>query len=95
MSKKMDAVAQELKSERVQEELRTVGGDPLVIWLKSERVQKPSLAPIAGPAEAPVFELAVNPHRRMKIDLIALQISITLEGPIEGGVPFAGPFQQV
>jgi hypothetical protein len=94
MSKKMDAV-QELKSERVQEELRTVEGDPLVIWLKSERVQKPGLAPIAAKAEAPVFELAVNQYQKMKIDLIALQISITLEGPLEGGVPLAGPFVRV
>lgn len=87
MNSKMNV--QELKSERVQEEL-LAEEVPLVIWLKSERVQEPGIAPfVAEASSSSIFEMSVNLHQRVTIDLHALQVSITLEGPMIGSAQAA------
>jgi hypothetical protein len=75
-----DAV-QELKSERVQEELTAAGDEPLVIYLKSERVQKPE-AFTSNPEviSSSAYELMVNPCERLTLDLHELQVTIYLDG---------------
>lgn len=61
---------QELKSERVQQEL--VAEEPFRIWLKSERVQEPALAASGGGGTAPfLYELAVN--QRQAVSSIELR----------------------
>jgi hypothetical protein len=79
MSTKTDEV-QELKSERVQEELASAQ-EPLVIYLKSERVQEPE-AFTSGPEVvlSTTYELMVNPCERVTIGLQEPQIMIYLEG---------------
>jgi hypothetical protein len=77
MSDKMNAV-KELKSERVQEEMMAAD-EPLIICLKSERVQEPeSLVPEV--TSSSTYELMVNPCERVTIGLQELQVTITLEG---------------
>jgi hypothetical protein len=73
---------QELKSERVQEEIALVVGDePFRISLKSERVQQPG-ALAAGPdaQSTSSFEmnLALSPKQTVRIDLSAFGASITI-----------------
>jgi hypothetical protein len=99
MNKKTMETFQELKSERVQEERVAVGEpddlkdnlkDPLVISLKSERVQEPAASVATGGRTASALELAVNPYQRVTIDLPALQVTITLEEPVAGASWSAG-----
>jgi hypothetical protein len=52
--------------------------------LKSERVQEPAASVAFGGRAAGAFELAVNPYKRVTIDLPALQVTITLEEPMAG-----------
>jgi hypothetical protein len=96
MDKKAIETFQELKSERVQEERVAAGEpddlkdtlkDPLVISLKSERVQEPA-ASVGRLVSA--LELAVNPYQRVTIDLPALQVTIILEEPMAGASWSAG-----
>jgi len=71
-------LVQELKSERVQEEL--LAEEPYRISLKSERVQA---AVAAGGAEgkvSSVFEVAVNQMQPVTIDLLEMQAVLTLYG---------------
>ena len=76
---------QELKSERVQEEIALVGvGDePFRIWLKAERVQQPSasaVGPDAQTTSTPAFELnlTLSPKQPVKIDLTGPGTTITI-----------------
>jgi hypothetical protein len=80
MSNKMNAV-QELKSERVQEEMMA-SGEPLIICLKSERVQEPEAATPGVKVPSSYYELMVNPCQRVTIGLQELRVTITLEGLI-------------
>ena len=82
MNKKVDVV-QELKSERVQEEMMPAE-EPIVLWLKSERVQEPTASLAAGGPSSSFFELIVNPCERVTIGLQELQVTITLEGLTAG-----------
>jgi hypothetical protein len=67
---------QELKSERVQQEL--VLGEPFRISLKSERVQE-ALAPAGAMGKvSAVYELSFNQERAVTIELRELQTVITL-----------------
>jgi hypothetical protein len=72
--------AQDLKSERVQEEIALVGDEPFRISLKAERVQQPSA--LAGPDTQPssAFEmnLTLSPKQPVRIDLSAFGASITI-----------------
>ncbi len=82
MSKKIEAV-QELKSERVQEEM--VAEESFRIWLKAERVQEPAFAALgAGVPMSSAFELTINQRRPVTIELPALQTVITLHGTAAG-----------
>ena len=82
---------QELKAERVQEELAAeplqIGPveEPYQVSLKAERVQEPAFAAIGaqGPASS-VFELTINQKQPVTIELLALQVVITLHGPGAG-----------
>lgn len=87
-------MVQELKSERVQEELVAPAEAPAEelievpfrAWLKSERVQEPTLA-AAAEGEGQVFsafELMIHQQEPMKIELLAHQIVITLNGSNAG-----------
>ena len=81
----MNAV-QELKSERVQEELALVAEEPFRIWLKSERVQEPAFAALgAGVPMSSAFELIINQKQPVTIELPAFQAVITLHGTTAGG----------
>ncbi|HKH48869.1 MAG TPA: hypothetical protein VKM72_29735 [Thermoanaerobaculia bacterium] len=72
---------QELKSERVQEEL-VVGEPPLVIELKSERVQSPESVAGAGQMELPsVIRLTVNPLKRVVVDVWWMGVVVAIEDP--------------
>lgn len=87
---------QDLKAERVQEEIMAAGGgagvnDPLVISLKAERVQEPAAATVpAGEGGASYVEVAVNPYQRVAIDLPELGVNITFEQPVAGASWNAG-----
>ena len=79
---------QELKAERVQGELMAAE-EPYRVSLKAERVQGPAEFVSVGAlgAEAPlssVFEMTINQRQTVTIDLVALQIVITLHGPAAG-----------
>ena len=77
---------QELKSERVQEEL-AVEESPLVMELKSERVQAPESISRAGEAAMPsVFQLTVNRKKRVVIDVWSMGLTITLNEPADDTV---------
>ena len=76
---------QELKAERVQEEIALVAEEPFRIWLKAERVQEPAFAALG--TEVPMssaFELTINQKQPVTIELPALQTVITLHGPKAG-----------
>ena len=87
---------QELKSERVQEEIMAVDRvaevkDPLVISLKAERVQEPAAATVPARGRLTSYlELAVNPYERVTIELPALDATIILEQPVAGASWNAG-----
>ena len=87
---------QELKAERVQEEVMAadrVGEvtNPLVISLKAERVQEPAALALPGRGKLSSYvEVAVNPYERVTIDLPALEVNITLEQPVAGASWNAG-----
>ncbi len=71
---------QELKAERVQEELMMVE-QPYWIWLKAERVQEPELAAAAGGEGAlPSFKLALSQPQKVSVELRALQVVVTFHG---------------
>lgn len=75
---------QELKAERVQQELMAVQ-EPCWISLKAERVQVPEAA-AAGEkvALSSAFELSINQAQPMTIELLALGVVITLHGKAAG-----------
>jgi hypothetical protein len=80
MNTNTDAV-QELKSERVQEELAVADQEPLVILLKSERVQQPeTVTSNAEVVSSSTYELMVNPCERVTIGLEELRVTIYLDG---------------
>lgn len=75
-------VVQQLKSERVQEDIQ-VAESPLVVRLKSERVQEPES--VSRTPVSTLYELEVNERkRRVVIDIWDLQVQITLEEPATG-----------
>lgn len=82
MNTKQNAV-QELKSERLQQEL-AVEGSPLVIELKSERVQAPANAAGGEKAMPSVVRLTVNQMKRVVVDVWWMGIAVTLEEPAAG-----------
>jgi hypothetical protein len=90
----MDAqMVQELKSERVQEELAVE--DPGRIWLKSERVQEPAVFGGGGESGGggnvvSFFELSLNRQQAVTIELLSHQVVITLHGPMTGGAAEPG-----
>jgi hypothetical protein len=59
MSKKIKAV-QELKAERVQEEIALVAEEPFRISLKAERVQEPAFATVT--IELPALQTVITLH---------------------------------
>jgi hypothetical protein len=74
MAKNQTVQEQELKAERVQEEIALVAGEPFRISLKAERVQTPS-ASAEGPAAQGAAALALN------LKLSEMQpVTITLTG---------------
>ena len=84
MSKKIEAV-QELKAERVQEEIALAVEEPFRISLKAERVQEPAFATLgAGGPLSSAFELTINQRQPVTIELPALQTVITLHGMTTG-----------
>jgi hypothetical protein len=73
--------AQDLKSERVQEEIALVRDEPFRISLKAERVQQPSalaLGPDTQPSSAFEMNLTLSPKQPVRIDLSAFGASITI-----------------
>jgi len=72
-------VVQELKAERVQEELMAAEG-PHWIWLKAERVQEPGLAAAGAEGKPSFLKLAVSQQQKVSIELLALQVVVTLHG---------------
>ena len=79
MNTNTDAV-QELKSERVQEEMVVVAEpEPYLVSLKSERVQEPELFG-DGERAISVIELAMSRMIAVTIELQALQAVVTLHG---------------
>jgi hypothetical protein len=71
---------QELKAERVQEEIALVD-EAFRISLKAERVQQPgalALGPAAQPSSAFELNLTLHPKQPVKIDLTALGATITI-----------------
>ena len=72
---------QELKPERVQEEITLVAEEPFRISLKAERVQQPSALgaePAAQPSSAFEMSLTLSPKQPVRIDLSAFGASITI-----------------
>jgi hypothetical protein len=70
---------QELKSERVQEELMAEVEEPFWVSLKSERVQEPALAAAGTEAVVTsVYELAFNRMSVVKVQLAEPRAVITL-----------------
>lgn len=79
METKQETV-QEVKAEQVE----TAEG-PLVVRLKSERVQDPETALRAK--ETTLYELEVNERKkRLVIDIWELQVQVTIEEPEAGPV---------
>ena len=78
---KTQQVVQELKSERVQEELALE--EPFWLSLKSERVQEPALAQAGAGANTSscAYELSLNQTRSMTIELTDPQVFITIFEP--------------
>src|SRR5262245_52874815 len=80
---------QELKAERVQEELVAAGvakEELSRIWLKAERVQEPALSGAGSEgAVASIVNLGFHQMERVAIELLALQIVITAHGTKAGG----------
>jgi hypothetical protein len=73
---------QELKSERVQEELAVAAEpEPYLVSLKSERVQEPELFTAGvGDRVTSVIELVMSRMHPVTIELQALQMVVTLHG---------------
>jgi len=67
---------QELKSERVQEELALAGG-PFRISLKAERVQAPSASAVEAAPEAAAFALNLELS-----EMLPVTIALTEQGTI-------------
>jgi hypothetical protein len=75
---------QELKAERVQEELM-MADDPFQVSLKAERVQEPAFAAVGAAVPlTSAFELRVNQEQPVTIELHELRIVITLHGTNAG-----------
>ncbi len=82
---------QELKAERVQEELMAVE-EAYRFALKAERVQEP--VAVAASTAVPLisaFELSMNQAQPVTIELHGLQIVITLHGTNAGAAGLTGP----
>jgi len=74
---------QELKAERVQEEMQLVEvvDDPFWVSLKAERVQEPEVFAGAGNGTfSSTFELSLSQKQPVTIELMALGVTITLHG---------------
>jgi hypothetical protein len=75
---------QELKAERVQEEM-VAEAAPVRAWLKAERVQEPASAAAKGAGKvSSAFELMIHRQEPVKVELVAHQIVITLHGTNAG-----------
>lgn len=72
-------MVQELKPERVQKELVLVE-ESYRVSLKAERVQEPALAGVEAMSLSSAFELTVSQRQPVSIELLALQVVITLHG---------------
>jgi len=80
---------QDLKSERVQEEL-TAAAEPYRVSLKAERVQEPALAEIGAVGRSSAFEMTINQKQPVTIELLGLEVVITLHGTEAGAAGLAG-----
>jgi len=69
---------QELKAERVQEEL--MAEEPYWMWLKAERVQQPELAAAGAEGKLSSLKLAVSQQQKVSVELLDLQVVVTLHG---------------
>jgi predicted secreted hydrolase len=82
MVKTTKQAVQELKPERVQEEIALVAEEPYRIWLKAERVQEPTAAAIEPDANkatsAYELNLTLGPQQEVTIDVTALGTTITI-----------------
>ncbi len=81
-SMKTQQMVQELKAERVQEELAMVE-EPYQIAPKAERVQEPLAVAGAVPLSS-AFELTISQKQPVSIELLGHQIVITLHGANAG-----------
>ncbi len=78
-------VVQELKAERVQQELlfSDVADEPCWVSLKAERVQEPSIIADEGQDQfSSAFEMTLSQKQPVTIELMALQTVITLHGTV-------------
>jgi len=76
-------VVQELKAERVQEELAVAGvaAEPWSVSLKAERVQSPAIFADEGKGQfSSAFEMTLSQKQPVTIELMALRIIVTLHG---------------
>ena len=72
---------QELKAERVQEELALLAEEPFRISLKAERVQVPSVSavePAAQGVAAVALNLELSDMRQVRIELPGMDTIITI-----------------
>jgi hypothetical protein len=81
--KTQQMVQEELKSERVQEEM--VAEAPMYrAWLKAERVQEPAAAAAERGKVSSAFELMIHQQEPVKVELLAQEIVITFHGTNAG-----------
>jgi hypothetical protein len=78
-------MVQELKAERVQEEM-VAAEEPLYrAWLKAERVQEPASVAAGGVGRvSSAFELMIHQQEPVRVELLAHEIVITLHGTNAG-----------
>jgi hypothetical protein len=82
---KTQQMVQELKAERVQEEMVAAEAPLYRASLKAERVQEPVSVAAGGAGRASsAFELMIHQKEPVKIELLAYQIVITLHGTNAG-----------
>jgi len=73
-------VVQELKAERVQEELAVAGvaAEPWSVSLKAERVQSPAIFGEEGGEFTAAFEMSLHQAKPVTIEFVPLGIVITV-----------------
>lgn len=80
---------QKLKAERVQEEL--MADEPYLVSLKAERVQEPVAVAMGGAAPlTAALQLSMSQAQPVTIELLGLQVVITLHGTNAGAAGLVG-----